>query len=214
MSAGPDPATADYTRAGFFGELDPPRRPALLVVDLVNAYLLPGSPLYAGVEEIVERVAALAEAVRTAGLPVVFTYVGYSGDGRDGGLFYRKVPALRLFAQGADPRLAQPPEQLRPHPGDLTLTKHYPSAFFGTPLASTLFAQGVDGVLVTGVSTSGCVRATALDALCHGLRPVVVTDAVGDRDPGPHEASLFDLGAKYAELLTCEQVRARLAELP
>lgn len=199
------PATEDYTRAGFFGALDLPRRPALVVVDLVNAYLDPDSPLYAGVEDIVDRVAALAEATRAAGLPVVFTYVGYHADGSDGGLFYRKVPALRLFAEGADPRYAAPPEPLRPRPGDITLTKQYPSAFFGTPLASTLRALDADGVMVTGTSTSGCVRATALDALCHGLSPVVVTDGIGDRAPGPHEAALFDLGAKYAELLTTRQ---------
>lgn len=200
-----DGARADYTGAGFFGELEPPTRPALLVIDLVNAYLDPRSPLYAGVEDIVDRVADLAEATRSAGLPVVFTYVGYRTDGHDGGLFYRKVPALRLFAEGADPHYGAPPEPLRPRPEDITLTKQYPSAFFGTPLASTLRSLGVDGVMVTGTSTSGCVRATALDALCHGFGPIVVTDGVGDRDPEPHRANLFDLEAKYAELLTTRQ---------
>ncbi|WP_150241098.1 isochorismatase family protein [Nocardiopsis quinghaiensis] len=204
-AAAREAATADHTRAGFFGELAPPRRPALLVVDLVNAYLDPLSPLYAGDEDIVDRVAGLAETTRSAGLPVVFTYVGYRSDGRDGGLFYRKVPALELFAEGADPRHGEPPEPLRPRPEDITLTKQYPSAFFGTALASTLHALGSDGAVVTGTSTSGCVRATAVDALCHGLSPVVVTDAVGDRDPGAHQANLFDLGAKYAELLTTRE---------
>ena len=206
------PLTADYTRAGFFGELDLPRRPALLVIDLVNAYLDPESPLYAGVEDIVDRVAELAEATRSAGLPVIFTYVGYRSDGRDGGLFYRKVPALRLFAEGADPHYGSPPEPLRPRPEDITLTKQYPSAFFGTGLASTLQTLDVDGVMVTGTSTSGCVRATALDALCHGFAPIVVTDGVGDRDPEPHRSNLFDLDAKYAELLTTQESIARLKE--
>lgn len=207
-----DDATADYTGAGFFGELELPSRPALLVIDLVNAYLDPESPLYAGVEDIVDRVADLAEATRSAGLPVIFTYVGYRADGRDGGLFYRKVPALRLFAEGADPHYGAPPEPLRPRPEDITLTKQYPSAFFGTPLASTLQSLGVDGVMVTGTSTSGCVRATALDALCHGFAPVVVTDGVGDRDPEPHRANLFDLDAKYAELLTTQESIAWLGK--
>lgn len=211
-AAGRDPATQDYTRAGFFGELGLPRRPALIVVDLVNAYLVPESPLYAGVEDIVDRVADLAAATRAAGLPVVFAYVGYRADGRDGGLFYQKVPALRLFAEDADPHLAEPPAPLRPLPEDLTLTRPYPSAFFGTSLVSTLRSLGVDGVLVTGVSTSGCVRATAVDALCHGLRPIVVTDAVGDRAAEPHEANLFDLGAKYAELFTTAQALQWLAD--
>lgn len=204
--------TEDYTRAGFFGELELPSRPALLVIDLVNAYLDPSSPLYAGVEDIVDRVADLAEATRSAGLPVIFTYVGYRADGRDGGLFYRKVPALRLFAEGADPHYGAPPEPLRPRPEDITLTKQYPSAFFGTGLASTLQTLDVDGVMVTGTSTSGCVRATALDALCHGFAPIVVTDGVGDRDPEPHRSNLFDLDAKYAELLTTQESIARLKE--
>nr|BFE35576.1 N-carbamoylsarcosine amidohydrolase [Actinomadura rugatobispora] len=182
-------------------------RPALLIVDLVRAYLDRDCPLYAGphIEPVVERVAALAGDARRHGHPVVFTYVSYRKDGADGGLFRRKVPALRFFEEGSP--FAAPPPELAPEPGDLVVTKHYPSAFFGTSLASTLTSLGVDGAVVTGVSTSGCVRATALDALCHGFRPAVVTDAVADRDPAPHRAALFDLGAKYADLRTAADVR-------
>ncbi|MFV2198558.1 isochorismatase family protein [Nocardiopsis sp. LOL_012] len=213
MSASPGNAPADRARAGFSGRLEPPRRPALLVVDLVNAYLDPESPLYAGDGGIVDRVADLAEAARSAGLPVVFTYVGYRRDGRDGGLFHRRVPALALFTEGADPRHGAPPEPLRPRPGDITLTKQYPSAFFGTALASTLRTLGADGTVVTGTSTSGCVRATAVDALCHGFAPVVVTDAVADRDRHAHRANLRDLETKYAETLTADRARAWLEGL-
>ncbi|OLT21635.1 isochorismatase [Actinomadura sp. CNU-125] len=188
----------DYERAGFGADLGFGERPALLVVDLVRAYLDPECPLYAGVEPVVGQVARLVADARRLGRPVVFTYVSYRSPA-DGGLFYRKVPALRFFAQGSP--FAEPPPELVPEPGDVVVTKQYPSAFFGTSLASTLTSLGADGVVVTGVSTSGCVRATALDALCHGFRPTVVTDAVGDRDVAPHEAALFDLGAKYADLL-------------
>lgn len=195
----------DYRAAGFGGRLGPGARPALVVVDLVRAYLSPESPLYAEpAPAIVGRVARLARAARERGRPVVFTYVSFAPGGADGGLFYQKVPALKLFDEGSP--WALPPAELVPEPGDLTVRKQYPSAFFGTPLASTLTALRADSVVITGVSTSGCVRATAVDALCHGFRPTVVADAVADRDPRPHEAALFDLGAKYADVQTCEEV--------
>jgi maleamate amidohydrolase len=188
----------DYREAGFGGRIGIGRRPALIVVDLVRAYLDPESPLYARAEHVVPRIAGLARDARRLGHPVVFTYVSYAPGGADGGWFYRKVPALRLFDEGSP--WAQPPPELVPLPGDLTVTKQYPSAFSGTALAATLTALGVDSAVITGVSTSGCVRATAVDALSQGLRPIVVRDAVADRDPRPHEAALFDLGAKYADL--------------
>lgn len=200
--------TDDYREAGFGGRLGPGARPALLVVDLVRAYLVPESPLYAEpAPGIVARVARLARAAREHGRPVVFTYVSFVPGGADGGLFYRKVPALRLFDEGSPWGL--PPDELAPEPGDLTVRKQYPSAFFGTPLASTLTALGCDSVVITGVSTSGCVRATAVDAMCHGLAPTVVADAVADRDPRPHEAALFDLGAKYADVHDTAEVLDR-----
>ena len=193
-----DALADDYREAGFGGSLGLGTRPALVVVDLVRAYTDPESPLYAGAERAVERTATLVRGARELGHPVVFTYVKYAPGGADGGLFYRKVPALRLFERGSP--WGEPPEELVPEPGDLVIVKKYPSAFFGTALASTLTALGVDSVVITGTSTSGCVRATALDALCHGFRPVVVSDAVADRDLRPHEAALFDLAAKYADV--------------
>ena len=96
------------------------------------------------------------------------------------------------------------PPSLEPATGDMVVTKQYPSAFFGTPLASTLHADGIDTLLITGYSTSGCVRATALDALCHGFAPFVVRDACGDRDPRPQEQNLFDMQAKMAEVVSLD----------
>ena len=189
----------DYAAAGFGGRLPFGTNPALLVVDVCNAYLDPASPLYAGVESALASNIRLADAAREAGLPVVFTRVLYSADGRDGGLFYRKVPALKAYLPGNP--LGDFPEGFAPRGDEVIVTKQYASAFFGTTLAATLNAMRIDCLLITGFSTSGCVRATALDALQNGFAPFVVRDACGDRAPGPHESNLFDLQAKYAEVI-------------
>ena len=197
-----------YAGAGFDGHLPFGSNPALLIVDVVMAYLDPASPLYAGVEDALAANVALAAAARAAGVPVIFTRVVYGLGGVDGGLFYRKVPALKCFDAGSP--LGAFPSTLQPGPGDTIVTKHYASAFFGTSLASTLTALRVDTVLVTGFSTSGCVRATALDALQHGFAPFVVREACGDRDPRPHDANLFDLQRKYAEVIGLDEAIALL----
>jgi nicotinamidase-related amidase len=132
---------------------------------------------------------------------VVHTTVQYQPGGRDGGVFFRKVPALKCFEAGAHPELAAFAAGLDPVAGETVITKQYASAFFGTTLASTLTALGVDTLLIAGVSTSGCVRASAVDACQHGFIPLVVREAVADRHPAPHEANLFDLQAKYAEVV-------------
>lgn len=199
----------DYRRAGFLGHLTFGRRPALLVVDVVQAYLQPGSPLYAGVEAALACNLRLIAACRDAGVPVIFTRVVYQAGGADGGLFTRKVPALAAFAAGS--RLGEFPPQIVPRAEEIVVVKQYASAFFGTSLASLLTASGIDTVLIGGFSTSGCVRATAVDALQHGFAPFVVRQACGDRAAAPHEASLFDLAAKYAEVIDEATAIAALA---
>jgi maleamate amidohydrolase len=189
---------ANYAGA-FDGHLRPGQRPALVIVDVVMAYLDPASPLYAAGEAALAVNERLRAAATAADVPVIFTNVEYQADGIDGGHFFRKVPALKAFVKGSP--LGAFPATLQPGPRDVVVTKQYASAFFGTSLASTLHAQGVDTVLITGFSTSGCVRATALDALQHGFIPLVVRDACADRHAAPHEANLFDLQAKYAEVI-------------
>jgi maleamate amidohydrolase len=196
----PDDLDQDYAAAGFGGRLAFGERPVLLIVDVVMAYLDPASPLYAGVEDALASNERLVVAARAAVVPVIFTNVVYEPGGIDGGMFFRKVPALKAFERGS-PMGAFPPT-LMPETGELVLSKQYPSAFFGTSLTSTLHAAGVDTLLITGFSTSGCVRATALDALCHGFAPFVIRDACGDRDARPHEQNLFDMAAKMAEVIT------------
>ena len=190
---------ADYAAAGFDGRLEFGRHPALLMVDVCNAYLDPASPLYAGVEDALASNIRLLAAARAAGVPAVFTRVAYTAGGLDGGLFYRKVPALAAYLDGNP--LGDFPAGFGPRPGEVVIVKQYPSAFFGTALAAMLTTMGVDCLLITGFSTSGCVRASALDALQNGFAPFVIRDACGDRAGGPHEANLFDLQAKYAEVI-------------
>ena len=193
--------TAEESLAGVYeGQLAPGNHPALLIVDVVMAYLDHASPLYAGVEDALASNERLAAVARAAGVPIIFTNVVFQPGGIDGGLFYRKVPVLRLFDRGS-PLGAFPPS-LQPRAEEMIVSKQYASAFFGTSLASTLRVQGIDTILITGFSTSGCVRASALDALQNGFVPLVVADACGDRHAAPHEANLYDLGAKYAEILS------------
>lgn len=203
-----DDLTADYATAGFSGRLGFGACPAVVVVDVVMAYLDRSSPLYAGVEEAVASAARIVDAARAAPVPVVFTRVEFAPGGADGGLFYRKVPALRVFDRGSP--LGGFPDDPRPREDEVVVTKQYASAFFGTSLASTLAAMAIDTVVVVGLSTSGCVRATAVDALQHGFTPIVVRQAVGDRDDRVHDANLFDLQAKYADVVDEAEALGRL----
>ena len=200
---------ADYRQAGFGGRLLFGERPALLIIDMVMAYFDPASPLYAGVEGAIASCARLATAARRAGAPVIWTNVVFQADGLDGGLFFRKVPALKAFMAGSPLGAFSP--SLRPAPGELIVSKQYPSAFFGTSLAATLHAAGVDTVVIGGVSTSGCIRASALDALQNGFAPFVVRDACGDRDSRPHDANLFDIQAKIGEVIAETEALRRFA---
>lgn len=198
MSTGKQDLTSNY-RGVLDGKLPFGESPAVLIVDVVMAYLDPASPLYAGVEGALASCERLVAAARTASVPVIFTNVEYQPGGKDGGVFYRKVPALSVFERGSS--LGAFPPTLQPLPGELIVIKQYASAFFATPLASSLSASGIDSLLIGGFSTSGCIRATALDACQHGFIPFVVSDACGDRHPDPHAANLFDLQAKYAEVI-------------
>ncbi len=214
MSRGPLPAdrlAEDYRAAGFAGRLRPGSRPALIVVDPARAYTDTSSSLYAAAEEAVAAMVGLLASARGVAIPVFFTRVLYRADGRDGGLFFAKVPALKCFVAGSD--LGDWIQGLEPGDDDVVVTKQYPSAFFGTSLASTLSALRVDTVLVAGFSTSGCVRATALDALQHGFVPLVVREAVGDRQRGQHEANLVDIQAKCGEVLSLDEVRTYLGSI-
>ncbi|NDK92021.1 isochorismatase family protein [Gordonia desulfuricans] len=202
---------ADYAKAGFGLPLEPGDRPAVIVVDPARAYVDVDCPLYAGVEAAAEAMRALVELARERGIPVIFTEVRLRADGRDAGLFFRKSGTLQAFCEGSP--FAEPIDGLEARPGELVITKKYASGFFGTHLASSLNADRIDTVLIAGLSTSGCVRATTLDAMQNGFVPIVVEDAVGDRDDVIHRSNLFDMQQKMAEVWPLSRVSEYVAGL-
>ena len=204
---------ADYGRSGFGQRLGTGDRPALLIVDFVNAYVYPESPLFADAGPVLRSATRVLEAAREARVPVIFTKVVYrEPNGQDGKGFFRKSAALQLFV--GETELGAIASALSPRMDELVLEKKFASAFFETPLAARLKSNDVDTVVICGLSTSGCVRASAVDAVQLGFMPIVVREAVGDRDPRPHEASLFDLDAKYADVMGECEVVAYFSALP
>jgi len=194
----------NYAAAGYHAAQTKGARPAVLFIDFAQAYFDPDAPLYGGpgCQAAIDQAARLAPVARDLKIPTIFTEVKYQPGGADGGAFYAKVPALSCFDAGAPTQALAPP--LVNTPQDIIITKQYPSAFFGTSLAATLHWLKVDTLLLTGLTTSGCVRATCIDSISHGFVTLVVEDAVGDRDARPHEANLFDMSAKYADLISTD----------
>lgn len=148
------------------------------------------------------------EAAHAAGIPVILTNVVYHGSAIDGGRFFEKAKPLRYFLKGSP--MGAWPKGLEPTQEELIISKQYPSAFFGTSLASTLTSMGVDNVILTGLTTSGCIRASCVDSMSHGFITTVVREAVGDRHDDPHEANLFDMEAKYADVVSEAEIIAHL----
>lgn len=205
-----DDLLANYRKA-YANRVGFGRRPALLLIDFCQAYFEPGNALHAPVDAAMAAALRVREAARAAGVPVILTNVVYHPSGIDGGRFFEKALPLKAFVRGSAMGAWGP--GLFPQDDELVVSKQYPSAFFGTSLASTLTAAGIDSVILTGLTTSGCVRATCVDAMSHGFRTAVVAEACGDRHPGPHEANLFDMNAKYADVVSEAEVVAFLASL-
>lgn len=203
---------ADYEAAGFGCRIGWGEHPAVLLVDPVQAYVEPDSRLYLDTaRRALQAMAHLARAARRSQFPVIFTAVHYDSEpSAYAPHFARKAPSIDAF-RANNPHAAFT-THCPPEPGEMVIHKHYPSAFFGTRLHDVLSVLGVDTVVIGGFSTSGCVRATTLDALQHGLRPIVVREAVADRDPGPHEANLFDLDSKYADVVDVVSACRRLGD--
>jgi maleamate amidohydrolase len=181
----------------------------VVVIDLVRAYTQPDGPFaLPDAAAAVEATTELVETAREKDVPVFWTVVRYAPGLADGGLFVRKVPALACFAADAEGSWGD--LALEPEAGEVVVVKQYASAFFGTSLASTLHAAGVDTLVLAGVSTSGCVRATAMDALNSGFSPQVVRQACADRTTALHDGNLADVDAKYADVIDLAEALDRL----
>jgi maleamate amidohydrolase len=187
------------------------KKPALVLIDFVQAYFEPDSPLYAGVDAALESALKIRAAARLKHMPVILTGVVLHPSGLDGGRFFQKAKPLACFTAGNP--LGAWPKGLEPFADEFVFTKQYPSAFFGTSLAPLLTSMGVDNVILTGLTTSGCVRATCVDSMSHGFITTVVREACGDRHPAPHEANLFDMNAKYADVVSEKEILDFIATL-
>lgn len=205
-------STLDKNYAKAYGHsLKPGIKPALILIDFVQAYFDPECELYADVDSALESALRVLKIAREREFIVIFTNVVYQANGLDGGRFFEKALPLRHFARG-NPMGAWP-VGLQPGKNELVVSKQYPSAFFGTSLASTLTTKGIDTLIITGLTTSGCIRASCVDAMSHGFIPIVVADACGDRHESPHESNLFDMQAKYAEVWAEAEVCDYLTKL-
>lgn len=185
-------------------------KPALIVVDMINGFTDPKCPLGSDCEDVVAANCELLDVFRAKGLPVFFTTVVYHND-QQATVFRAKVPALNLLQSGSY-WVAVDPKMLRTDNEPL-IEKQWASAFHKTDLDSQLRALGVDSLVITGLTTSGCVRASAVDGLQNNYQVVVAREAVGDRNPFAHEANLFDLGAKYADVQAVKEITAFLLAL-
>lgn len=199
-----------YKDRNFSGSVGFGERPALIAIDLIKAFTDHESDLGSDVDEIVEQASRLLAAFREHDLPRYFTTVAYQESYGDAGIFIEKVPALRELRLGSD--RVKVDDRLAPDDNERVILKKYASAFFGTDLETELTTHGVDTLVLIGVTTSGCIRATAVDSLQHGYRTIVPADAVGDRAEGPHKANLFDIDAKYGDVIQTDDVIEHLNE--
>jgi maleamate amidohydrolase len=193
-----------YRQRGFAHRVGFGAWPALLIIDFINAFTSPPSPLASDFDVEIAATRQLLEVARCKGIGVHFTTTAYAEGCVDAGVFIKKIPSLSVLRQG-DP-MTDIDERLHPLPGEHVWFKKYASAFFGTALAATLTAARFDTLIVTGCTTSGCVRASAVDSCQNGFRTIVVREAVGDRAQAPHEANLFDIDSKYGDVLSLGEV--------
>lgn len=205
-----DDLIENYKRA-YSNKVGFGKNPVLILIDFAHAYFDKDCDLYAGVEDALASALRIREVAHEVGVPVVLTEVSYQKGGINGGRFFEKAKPLRAFVKGE--RTADFADGLVPRPNEIVITKQYPSAFFGTSLASTLTAGGVDSVILTGLTTSGCVRASCVDAMSYGFTTSVVREACGDRHSAPHEANLFDMNAKYADVVSEDEIVQHLRSL-
>lgn len=207
-----DTTTAEvYERAGFGRPLELGTRPAVVVVDFIYGFTDPGYPTGADMSGPVSATARLLETARRLALPVIFTAIAYDQDEISQLTWLRKATGMAALELGS--RLVDVDERLSPRIDEHLVVKTGASAFFGTSLASYLASARVNTVVITGATTSGCVRASVVDAVQHGYPTLVPSDCVADRARAPHEASLFDMNEKYADVVDLDHVLRYFAAL-
>ena len=196
-----------YAKQGFGADLLLQAPYGLLIVDFVNGFADPAIFGGGNIPAAIANTVQLLQAARERGLAIAHSRIVYADDGADHNIFSLKVPAM-LTLKEKEHRSAIVSE-LAPAAGELVVRKTVPSAFFGTPLAQWLTQRGVQTLVVAGAVTSGCARASVVDAMSWGFRPVVLSDCVGDRAIAPHDASIFDMGQKYATVMTRDEALTR-----
>ena len=198
--------------SGFGGRAGFGERPALLIIDMNNAFTDPASPLVCDLDSVVDAIAQLLEGSRRAGIPIVYTNVIMDAGAQQAAkAFIDKIPVLTFMAPGT--KWIEIDDRIAPLPDEAVIVKNFASAFFGTALSSLLASAGRDSVIVTGASTSGCVRASVVDCLQHGYRPLIPREAVGDRNQAAHEANLYDMDAKYGDVVSLDETLEYLEAL-
>jgi nicotinamidase-related amidase len=207
-----DETTKIYLEAGMTGKVGFGEKPAILIVDLMKGFTCPEFQLGMDLSEVVESNAILLAMARKKKSPIFFVISEYEKNMKDAAMWGQKFPSAKNLQMGSEQVNIDP--RLTPKPEELIITKKFPSSFFGTPLVSYLIAQRIDTLIITGTTTSGCVRATVVDALQYGFRPIVPVECVGDRARGPHEANLFDMGMKYADVIPLKEVLTKLEKMP
>ena len=206
-----DKTLESYKSKGFASRSGYGKRPGLLIVDFINGFTDPTSPLGGDFSSQLDATNALLDAFRAQALPIAYTVVEYEHDYRDAGVFIEKVPSLAVLKKGS--HMVEVDERIKPLPGEYIVSKRYASSFFGTNLDTWFRNHGVDTCVIVGCTTSGCVRASAVDSLQYGYRTVVVRDGCGDRAEGPHEANLFDIDAKYGDVISLDECLAYVGGL-
>lgn len=201
-----------YARARLGGEAALGSRPAVLVVDFSCGFTDPDCSLGADLTPEVEATKRLLDTARAKRLTVIFTTLGFDPSLREGGVWMQKMPALADLQVGS--RSVDIDPRLEAREDEIIILKKGASAFFGTNLASILVSQRVDSVILCGATTSGCIRATAIDLVQYGFPTMVPRQCVGDRAQGPHEANLFDIQAKYANVVSLDEAIAYVASVP
>lgn len=200
-----------YEESGITGDIGFGDTPAIVVIDLQTAFTDPECPLGSELDETVAANADLLETAREHEVPIYFTRCVYREDARDGAVFAEKIPSTAELTRDSEWLEIDP--RLDPDERDHIVEKQQPSGFFNTELDTMLTYEGVDTTVITGATTSGCVRATVTDACSHGYRPIVPEECVGDRAEDPHEANLFDMDSKYADVMDLEEVKTALREI-